>query len=96
MTTLRDGGQSDTDRVAFAFRRCLARSPSEDESRTLVTLLEKEVDRFSRTGATPWSLAASDPKKPPKLPKGSTPAELAAWTAVSRVLLNLDETITKE
>ena len=25
-----------------------------------------------------------------------TPARLAAWTAVSRVLLNLDETITKE
>ena len=27
---------------------------------------------------------------------GATPAQLAAWTAVSRVLLNLDETITKE
>jgi hypothetical protein len=30
------------------------------------------------------------------LPGEATPAEAAAWTAVSRVLLNLDETITKE
>ena len=31
-----------------------------------------------------------------KLPDGATPADLAAWTAVARVVLNLDETITKE
>jgi len=31
-----------------------------------------------------------------RLPKGATPVELAAYTVVSRVLLNLDETITKE
>ena len=30
------------------------------------------------------------------LPAGATPRQLAAWTAVSRVILNLDETITKE
>jgi len=30
------------------------------------------------------------------IPAGATPGELAAWTVVSRVLLNLDETITKE
>jgi hypothetical protein len=30
------------------------------------------------------------------LPEGSSPSDLAAWTIVSRVLLNLDETITKE
>jgi hypothetical protein len=30
------------------------------------------------------------------LPQGVTPTQLAAWTTVSRVLLNLDETVTKE
>jgi hypothetical protein len=30
------------------------------------------------------------------LPKGVRMDDLAAWTAVARVLLNLDETITKE
>jgi hypothetical protein len=29
------------------------------------------------------------------VPAGATPQDAAAWTLVSRVLLNLDETITK-
>ena len=45
-----------------------------------------------RHGATPAQIALADPAKPPKdmdLP------ELAAWTTVSRVMLNLDETLNK-
>ena len=30
------------------------------------------------------------------VPNGATPTQLAAYTIISRVLLNLDETITKE
>ncbi len=30
------------------------------------------------------------------LPPNTSPTQLAAWTTVARVLLNLDETITKE
>ena len=41
-------------------------------------------------------LAGLDEAEKQKLPKDTTPVEVAAWTAVSRVLLNLDETITKE
>jgi hypothetical protein len=94
--TLRDGGANDAERATYAFRRCLARLPSATESATLLTLLAKEVERFSDDKHNPWELAAADPEHPPELPVGTTPAQLAAWTAVSRVLLNLDETITKE
>jgi len=31
----------------------------------------------------------------PNLPEGATPQDAAAWTITSRVLLNLDETISK-
>ena len=62
----------------------------------MLGLLEKQTQHFAKEGAKPWELAASDPKKPPKLPDGVTPAQAAAWTALARVLLNLDETITKE
>jgi hypothetical protein len=41
-------------------------------------------------------LAADDPARPLALPAGVTPAQAAAWTVVSRVMLNLDETITKQ
>jgi hypothetical protein len=96
MRTLADGGASDTDRVVYAFRRCVARTPTEQEKSALLTLLGKQRERFARPDAKPWELAAPDPAHPPQLPKGATPAQAAAWTVVSRVLLNLDETITKE
>ena len=62
----------------------------------LLKLLTEQTQRFSKGTANPWELAVADPQKPPKLPEGVSPAQLAAWTAVARVLLNLDETITKE
>jgi hypothetical protein len=55
-------------------------------------------------GLATWFLVAGlgskDPAPTPLLaptpPLGSDPNELAAWTTVARVLLNLDETVTKE
>jgi hypothetical protein len=94
--TLTDSGNSDIERVRYAFRCCLARPPTPAESAELLALLGKAEQRFAQPGARPWELAADDPSRPPALPPGATPARLAAWTVVSRVLLNLDETITKE
>ena len=94
--TLREGGATDPERLAYAFRRCTARSPDEAETKELLRLLAKETLRFDKPGAKPWELAAADPKHPPKIPDGISPAQVAAWTVVARVLLNLDETITKE
>jgi hypothetical protein len=96
MKTLTEGGATDAERLAYAFRRCTARTPDEQESAALLALLAKQAERFSQPDAKPWELAANDPANPPKLPDGITPAQAAAWTAVARVLLNLDETITKE
>lgn len=96
LKTLEQGGASDWDRLSYAFRRCASREPNKSEAAVLLVLLGKELARFSRDDAQPWDLAANDPAHPPTLPPGSTASQLAAWTAVSRVLLNLDETITKE
>lgn len=83
-------------RLTWAFRRCVARQPTEAERDVLLKLLVQEQQRFSQPDARPWELAANDPEHPPTLPEAETPATLAAWTVVSRVLLNLDETITRE
>jgi hypothetical protein len=95
-TTLTHGGPTNRDRLEFAFRRCVARAPDEQESAALLALLDKEALRFAADSSSAWQIAADDPQHPPKLPTGVVPADLAAWTAVSRVLLNLDETITRE
>jgi hypothetical protein len=96
LKTLTVGGKTDKDRIVYAFRRCVSRVPTKEESDVLVALLAKEQNRFTGPNAKPWDVAARDPDKPPTLPDGVTPAEAAAWTVVARVLLNLDETITKE
>jgi hypothetical protein len=96
LRTLQQAGLSDSGRITFAFRRCLARSPTKEEKDELLLLAGKEEKRYAAPGAKPWELAAADQAKPPRLPAGVNPAQAAAWTIVSRVLLNLDETITKE
>jgi hypothetical protein len=84
-----EGGNTDAERLTYAFRRCVARGPTAEESAVLQGLLEKEKRRFDAPGARPAELVA-------KVPAGVKPADLAAWTVVARVLLNLDETVTKE
>jgi hypothetical protein len=96
LRALRDGGPTEADRLRFAFRRCLTRAPTQAETSELLALLAKERQRFGEAEAKPLELAAADPANPPQLPDGTTHAQLAAWTVVSRVLLNLDETISKE
>ena len=73
-----------------------SRGPTRREAAVLLNLFEEQRQRFANSGLNPWELAAGDPEHPPELPEGTSAAELAAWTAVARVLLNLDETITKE
>jgi mono/diheme cytochrome c family protein len=87
---------TDLERVDYAFRRVLARHPTPAESAELLGLLRTQQPRFGKGEVNPWNLAANDPDKPVALPPGTTMEQLAAWTAVSRVLLNLDETITNQ
>ncbi|MFO0791570.1 MAG: PSD1 and planctomycete cytochrome C domain-containing protein [Pirellulales bacterium] len=94
-------GASDTERLFAAVKRCLARAPRSDELKVLQTFLDKQRQRFNQEGLDPWPLLADDGPAKQKLTAqlsaaSTTPAELAAWTTVARIVLNLDETITKE
>jgi hypothetical protein len=92
---LADGGKTEAERVAYAFRRVLGRTPTNDERTVLLGLLESQVKRMAQGRLNPRELATGT-NELPVLPRGISPAQLAAYTVVSRVLLNLDETITKE
>ena len=61
----------------------------------LLELLEAQTKRIAEGRVDPIALATGGVRRP-RLPRGVSPAQLAAYTVVSRVLLNLDETITKE
>jgi Protein of unknown function (DUF1553)/Protein of unknown function (DUF1549) len=94
--TLAAGGSSDADRVAYAFRRVLSRQPAEEETKELLALLAKERRHFAEGWANPSQVATGQNETTAAPPPGTTPTQWAAYTVVARVLLNLDETITKE
>jgi hypothetical protein len=58
----------------------------------LVSLYEEELAHY-RQDVTAAEQLATDPLGP--LPKEMDPAELAAWTVVANVLLNLDGVLMK-
>ena len=93
---LEEGGQSDEQRITYAFRRTLARLPKPPEIKELMSLLDKERRRFAEGWLNPNELTTGNAQPAADLPPGITPTQWAAYTVVSRVLLNLDETITKE
>jgi hypothetical protein len=87
---LTEGAESDEQKLDLAFRLCLARKPDADEQKRLTQLLDSEEKKFAA--------APDDAKKlvPEKARQAPAVTQLAAWTTVSRVLLNLDEMITRE
>ncbi len=93
---LSEGGKNDDARLAFAFRVCTARQPDAKELKALRSLLTDARAEFAASAKDAATVAFADPKNPVPLPAGANTVDLAAWSAVSRALLNLDETITKE
>ncbi|MEO2045442.1 MAG: PSD1 and planctomycete cytochrome C domain-containing protein [Pirellulales bacterium] len=96
LRTVRDGGTHQEDRLEYAFRHCTSRPPVAKEKAVLLAFYDQQEDRFTESSLDPWKFAVAEGVQIPELPSGTSPAQLAAWTAVSRVLLNLDETISKE
>ena len=94
--TLTSGGTTDQDRVAYAFRLCTSRRPTAEETAVLVELLNKQDQRIADGWVTAQEFAGLRSAVKSALPPNTTPKQLAAWTVVARVILNLDETITKE
>jgi hypothetical protein len=91
---IREGGSTPDDRIAYAFRLPLARKPRPDETTKLKQLLEAQLAHYrSSAGAAAAAklLAVGESPRDEKLDA----VELAAWTTITSVILNLDETVTK-
>ncbi|MBI3849584.1 MAG: DUF1553 domain-containing protein [Verrucomicrobia bacterium] len=89
---INEGGSDVGARVTYGFRLCLSRSPTAKERTRLCTLLEQQLANFKADSKAAETLAKYGHAP---VPAGLDASELAAWTIVANVLLNLDETITK-
>lgn len=81
------GGTSVADRIRYGFELCVARPPNEREVNRLAELFGEAMAEFAKS--------PEEKAKQIAPPKGEEPVELAAWTTVANVLLNLDETLMK-
>jgi hypothetical protein len=87
-----DSAKSDGERIELAWQTLLGRPPTGDESAELERLLADHRTQFAADRKAAQSLVSVGISP---LPGDLDVAELAAWTSVSRVLLNLNETITR-
>ena len=89
---LQEGGETTAERTSFGFRLCVSRPPTATETVRLGQILESAVLMYAQQPDAAVTMA-TDPIGP--LPEGADPVKLAAWTVLSNVLLNLDETLTR-
>ena len=85
---LKEGGATDESRLKLAYALCLSREPDAGELKTLKTLLAKSLADY-RADVAQATQMATMPLGPAD--KGADLPTLAAWTAVSSVIMNLDE-----
>ena len=89
---LKECSGSPEERMAWAWRQVLQRLPRVEEMETVMPLLRKHIEQYKADPAAAESLLKTGlTAAPPDVDK----TELAAWTHVARVLLNLHETITR-
>jgi hypothetical protein len=93
LRVFKEGGATDRLKMIHAFRLCTGRRPDEFELQRLLALLQNQRVYFrGRTSAAVY-VSSADLNK---LPEGVDLHKVAPWAMVARVLLNLDETITRE
>ncbi|MGH9657628.1 MAG: DUF1553 domain-containing protein, partial [Bryobacteraceae bacterium] len=90
---MNEGGSTPAERIAWGFRLATARLPRSRESEVLAASFHHHRDRYSTDAAAAEKLVS----------QGESPRDskldlrdLAAYTSVASLILNLDETVTKE
>jgi hypothetical protein len=93
---LREAPSHDDERIGLAFRLCVSREPTPGERRRLLALLAEERGEARPVpshSASDFRASSSDLLDRDRT---ATSTEMSAWTTLARVLLNLDEFITRE
>ncbi len=86
---IEDGGAEINARIIYGFRACVTRTPGKKELERLAALYQQQLNSFSANKNEAERVIKNQSTK-------ASASEFAAWTMVANVLLNLDETLTKE
>ena len=89
---IQEGGESVAERINWAYQQTLSRLPEPKELEIVTNLYEKHQAEYTADLEDADMLVATGEAP---IIEGVEPAELAAWTSVARVVLNLHETITR-
>jgi len=92
---LREGGKTDEARIALGVRLCLAREPDARELSVLKSFLSRQRELYTGMDAGTLSAVVHREHGAEAVAEAQR-SEKAAWVMLARVLLNLDETITRE
>jgi len=84
--------QNDEQRLNTAFQRALARLPNNKEKQSLLKFLAEQREHYSQDSDEASRLMKVGFAT---APESKSQVELAAWTQVCRVILNLQETVTR-
>ncbi len=88
----REGGETDRGRAIHAFRLATGRTPSERELASVSKFYDEQFRYFEERTTEALKVGSATTN----FPVGVNLHKVAAWAMVSRAILNLDETITKE
>jgi Protein of unknown function (DUF1553) len=86
-----EGGTDDASRVTYGFRLTVSRKPTQGELDRVLSFYQQQLQLYRQDSAAALQTVKVEPSA-----KNADAPQLAAWTMVANVLLNMDETISKE
>jgi hypothetical protein len=88
-----EGGATPESRIEYGYKLLLARAPSAKQRQILLTTEARFAADFRNdpTAANQFLQQGESPMN-----RAADPSELAAWTSIASLLLNMDEAITKQ
>ena len=90
---IKEGGTGPEDRSAFAYLLAVARKSRESEQKVMLDVYHASLQHYrNNEQAAKELLGIGESKRDESL----DPAEHAAWTVIASLVLNLNETLTRE
>ncbi len=87
---VKQGGDTDAARASYGFRLVVSRTPTPAELDRVLAYYQEQLNRYRADNKAAAEVIGIKTEPPPNAP------ELAAWTLAANVLLNMDETLSKD